>query len=584
MKLVTFSLITALLVSTTSAHSQTLYGSCSFNASNGASGNVVVTRETGSSFAIVPQNAPATVVFGNNAGSSASGLNEVEVIAGNITNNTGGDISEILIPIKGIAFWTQNIGGTQFRYLNWNSGLQRFEGVLGDGRAVYVTVLSGSVNGANLPASQIQLMPYNSSAAGYTFATTDAAHPTVSFTDGGTGTTYTTPPASQSMPVPLLTLKFGNVANGAQLTDARVKLGLQIAGGGDAWVNYTGDSGAGDYDYYFYLDATFMGIPYDYGDAPASYGIARHAYAMCANPLYLGSARPDYEVSTGGSATVNADNANNPGYNDEDITAADYTGTSVYTLAVPYANNTGSTASISGWIDWNNNGTFEASEAATATVAAGSSSANLVWKSTGAGTGEGAIPSGVTTGYKIVRLRIGSIAAEVNNAVGTAANGEVEDLRLMVTSVLPVTFGNIEAYIQNNRLFVNWQSLQEVNNDHYEIEVSNDGQNFKPAGTVISKTGGNSSTTVQYSFTTGFTGAIALGTAFLSIGLLGFAGKRRGWILTAFVITVSSVGIVACKKDKATDLNANGKLFVRIAQIDRDGMKSYSTVVLATWK
>ncbi|MGE9313817.1 GEVED domain-containing protein [Niabella sp. CJ426] len=570
--------LTALLISFVTVRAQT-YGTCNFNGTNSTSGNVVVAREVSSSFPIVPQNLPATVVFGNNASTSVSGLNEVEVIAGDITNSTGGDLSEIVIPIKGIAFWTQNVAGTQFRYLTWNVGQQRFEGILGDGRSVYVTVLGGKVNGTDLPASQIQLMPYNSAASGYTFATTAAVHPTASFTDGGSGTVYSTSPATQSMPTSLLSLKSGPVANGATISDVSVKLGLQIVGGGDAWVNYAADSGPGDYDYYFYLDATFMGIPYDYGDAPASYGIAKHAYAMCANPLYLGSARPDYEISTGGSALVNADNTNTSGYNDEDVTAVDYTGTNVYTFTVPYTNSTGSPAYISGWIDWNNNGIFEASEHATATIPAGGTSINLTWRSSGAATGEGTIPSGVTTGYKITRLRIGSSSAEINSATGTATNGEVEDLRINVVSVLPVTFGNIEAYIQNNRLFVNWQSLQEVNNDHYTVEVSTDGEHFQSIGTVVSKTGGDSSIAVSYSFTKDLTGGIVIGTVFLSIALLGSAGKRKRWTTTAAIIMLTGIGIVACKKDATTSLNAGEKLFVRIAQSDKDGTVSYSKVV-----
>lgn len=560
------------------------FSACNFDATNGTAGNVVVTREVSASFSLVPQNIPATVTFGANASSSASGLNEVEIIAGDITNNTGGDISELLIPIKGVAFWTQSISNTQFRFYTWNAAQQRFEGTLGDGRSVYVTVLGARANGVDLPASQIQLMPYSSVAAGYTFSTTASAHPVVSFTDGGTATVYTTPAASQAMPVQWLTLKLGSLANGAKFTGVSVKLGLQIAGGGDTWVNYSGDSGPGDYDYYFYLDATFMGIPYDYGDAPASYGVAQHAYAICANPLYLGGARPDYEVSTSGSAGVNADNNNTAGYNDEDVTAGDYNGTSVYTLAVPYTNSTGSTAFLSGWIDWNNNGSFDASEGATASVPAGSSSANLVWRSAGASAGEGAIPAGVTTGYKIVRLRIAKVAAEIAGATGTAGSGEVEDLRILVTAVLPVTFGSVDAYIQHNQIFVNWQSLQEVNNDHYNVEVSTDGKHFQSIGTVAAEHGGNSSNVVNYHFNTGINSALALGAGLLSFGLLALPGRRRRWMIMISLLTLGSMLIAACNKDRETPVKAGDKIWVRIAQIDKDGGSSYSKVVQAIRK
>ncbi len=46
-------------------------------------------------------------------------------------------------------------------------------------------------------------------------------------------------------------------------------------------------------------------------------------------------------------------------------------------------------------------------------------------------------------------------------------------------AVLPVTFGSVNAAIRNNSLSVNWTTEKETANDHFEIEASADGQQFK---------------------------------------------------------------------------------------------------------
>jgi len=100
---------------------------------------------------------------------------------------------------------------------------------------------------------------------------------------------------------------------------------------------------------------------------------------------------------------------------------------------LPYVNNAAS-GTVSAWIDWNNNGVFDASERANTTISTGSGNIVLTWKTSGAASGEGVIPPGITTGYKMVRTRIGTISSEILSVSGIATDGEVEDRLLFVSA------------------------------------------------------------------------------------------------------------------------------------------------------
>lgn len=85
---------------------------------------------------------------------------------------------------------------------------------------------------------------------------------------------------------------------------------------------------------------------------------------------------------------------------------------------------------------------------------------------------------------------------------GGATNGDLmfDYIRLeadgTTATVLPVTFGNIQAYQKEQNIQVDWQILTETNIKLYEVERSTDGQNFTKIGTVASK--GNSVITLNY--------------------------------------------------------------------------------------
>lgn len=171
----------------------------------------------------------------------------------------------------------------------------------------------------------------------------------------------------------------------------------------------------------------------DYGDAPSSYKTSqsndgpRHSPSFynvttSTSPLMIGS-KIDIEPSA--TPTVNADGDDAAGVDDED--GVSYfpvlpVNAGSYSLNVNVTNTTGLTAYLKGWIDFNRNGVFDASEGAAVSVPDGATSATLNW------TGL----SGLSIGTTYSRFRIATIAAEVANPLGAAADGEVEDYHLLV--------------------------------------------------------------------------------------------------------------------------------------------------------
>lgn len=66
-------------------------------------------------------------------------------------------------------------------------------------------------------------------------------------------------------------------------------------------------------------------------------------------------------------------------------------------------------------------------------------------------------------------------------------------------STLPVTLLSFSGQKKNEAVELNWQTSFELNNDYFEVEVSNNGNDFHKLGKVKGK--GNSTTTTSYTFT-----------------------------------------------------------------------------------
>ncbi|MFT3750484.1 MAG: CshA/CshB family fibrillar adhesin-related protein [Agriterribacter sp.] len=236
------------------------------------------------------------------------------------------------------------------------------------------------------------------------------------------------------------------------------------------------NSSAGSYALFFGILRT------DHGDAPSGYGDAMH---FPSTTLKLGTSGPDAEATAQFSTEANGDNsaASATVINDEDGVAsfpALANDATSYSVNATVSNTTGANATLRGWIDFNRNGAFDASEAsAVVTVANGATSATLNW------TGL----SGLIVGKTYARFRIASNAAEVTTPTGVAFTGEVEDYTFDITAITPLSFISLSASRSGNNILTIWKTATEFNVSHFVVEYSTDGINFINAGLVAALNG-----------------------------------------------------------------------------------------------
>ncbi|WMP19328.1 GEVED domain-containing protein [Thiothrix lacustris] len=174
----------------------------------------------------------------------------------------------------------------------------------------------------------------------------------------------------------------------------------------------------------------------DYGDAPAQYPTTNAnngAYHQLSDTqaLYIGST-PDKELEGMPGNTASGDDTS--GSDDEDGVSTLPTLTtndSSYSLSVKVTNTSTQIANLVGWIDFNRNDSFDSNEAATTTVAAGTSNSNVTLSWTGL--------SGGVVGDSYLRLRLTTDAkvatgnASTSLPSGVAGDGEIEDYLINIT-------------------------------------------------------------------------------------------------------------------------------------------------------
>lgn len=168
----------------------------------------------------------------------------------------------------------------------------------------------------------------------------------------------------------------------------------------------------------------------DLGDAPESYGQVSHAISMKhggsgtdVKQPYLGSARPDADTKPDASKPWTADDADASA----DEGATQLTGeekviakrTDTGFKVTVKANRGGlDKAYVKGWIDFNNNGTFDEGEASEMTEVTADGNVELTFTTD---------VKAITTAEVGSRIRIAENAEEIQQPTGFAGSGEVED-------------------------------------------------------------------------------------------------------------------------------------------------------------
>ena len=194
--------------------------------------------------------------------------------------------------------------------------------------------------------------------------------------------------------------------------------------------------------------------------------------------------------------------------------------------------------------------------------------------------------SGTTNWYYItspLTIPAGSLLSINFRNISNATNSvsfRIDDILITSLTPLPVSFGGLIAAQKSGFLQISWQTFTETNNDHFEVEVSNNGNNFTKLASVQSKAlHGNSSSLIQYQYSVPVKQLVFALLPFLLASLsLGFKKSRQklSVIITAFAVIII---IHSCQKADTVNINHNEKLFVRIAQVDVNGAKAYSKIV-----
>ncbi|WP_143590129.1 GEVED domain-containing protein [Thermoactinospora rubra] len=163
----------------------------------------------------------------------------------------------------------------------------------------------------------------------------------------------------------------------------------------------------------------------DDSDAPASYGAASHVVTR----TYLGK-----NVTADQLGTLSFEPRRLSAQDDDDTLGSlgsarmtDLRPGRQVSLTVPAT--TPSRAALSGWLDFDRDGTFESGEVARTTTATGVNDATLTWT----------VPADVRSGSTWLRLRLADSATQVAAPTGWAASGEVEDHPFTIEAAEKIT-------------------------------------------------------------------------------------------------------------------------------------------------
>ncbi|MEM8888825.1 MAG: CshA/CshB family fibrillar adhesin-related protein [Bacteroidota bacterium] len=240
----------------------------------------------------------------------------------------------------------------------------------------------------------------------------------------------------------------------------------------------------------------------DFGDAPDSYTTldassgAKHLVNL-RDSLFLGNS-VDAESDGSGSGDGSQDGSDEDGII---FPASVEMGTeySIPASDINITNQSGSSATLHAWIDFDQSGDFDAGEYASISVSDGLSNANpasaLQW------TGI----SGAVLGTTYARFRLTSDAGiTAASPGGLAMDGEIEDYAINITNTsLPVEWLGFEGHWQNSSLVLEWATSNEINSDYFQVERKSPSQGiFEAIGKV--EAAGFSNEIEEYRFTDDF--------------------------------------------------------------------------------
>ena len=141
-------------------------------------------------------------------------------------------------------------------------------------------------------------------------------------------------------------------------------------------------------------------------------------------------------------------------------------------------------------------------------------------------------------------------------------------------TILLVELGSLNAFIKNEQLQIDWNTVSETNNAEFIIDISTTGiDGWKTIGVVKSKAeNGNSTAGMDYSYNISLSSALGMLAMTLLFGLFIPVGNKRKRIVLTLLAIAMTIGYYSCQKSQLTGETTIGeKIFVRLSQIDKDG-------------
>ena len=220
----------------------------------------------------------------------------------------------------------------------------------------------------------------------------------------------------------------------------------------------------------------------DFGDAPDSYDPDPWSPAVHERDtsLRLGPTF-DREWLKTSSVDATADGSDEDGITTVPLLDPSQTN---YLTQVTVYNNTGSAATVIGWLDYNGNGLFDSFESSVPVIVptGGPVMQTIFLNWTGIAT---TLPVG---SFTYLRIRVASTAygMDAGKSTGYYDGGETEDYRVIVENMLlPVVMISFDAFVEDNsKVRLKWMSYESSQFLGYEIERSQKGMAWEKVGFV----------------------------------------------------------------------------------------------------
>ena len=187
------------------------------------------------------------------------------------------------------------------------------------------------------------------------------------------------------------------------------------------------------------------------------------------------------------------------------------------------------------------------------------------------------IPQPVRTTIRNISVKYNTTGSN-HTTGGTSAVNSPANTTTISCGNLPVLLSGFTVQKSSTGILALWTTNVESNNDHFEVEGSNDGINFVSLGRVNAYTSsGNSDVLHNYSLAInwetqagfGLIGILLFGS--LAVGLF----KRKAILLPIFIGLFLTTGITSCSKSNSVAKSVTKYSIYRLKQVDKDGVITY---------